>query len=190
MLIPVTELKQWAYCPRIVYYHGLMAEVARPTYKMQEAVRAQEMIEGLEMRRSLQEYGLEKAERQFGVWLSDEGVGLSGKIDLLLRGPERLAVVDFKLTAGEVGENHRMQLTGYALLVEARMGGHMDLAFLYRIPDNHVFPVPISEEMKERASRAVAEIRAVREKEQFPAPTGVRSRCVECEYANYCGDVW
>ena len=24
----------------------------------------------------------------------------------------------------------------------------------------------------------------------LPEPTDVRKRCEECEYANYCGDVW
>lgn len=190
MLIPVTELKQWMYCRRIVYYHGLMPEAGRTTYKMQEAIRAQELIEGLEMRRGLREYGLEEAERRFGMWLADEGVGLSGKVDLLLKGPERSAVVDFKLTSGEVGQNHRMQLAAYAVLVEASLGERVDLAFLYRIPDNRVFPVPVSEEMKAGVRRAVGEIRAVREREELPAVTAVRARCAECEYANYCGDVW
>src|ERR1700689_364821 len=114
-LLPVTELRQWTHCPRGVYYHLLMAGAARATYKMEEGLRAQELIENLEMRRTLREYGLSDAERQFGVWLSDPATGLSGKLDLLLRGEKTAAVVDFKLTSGELGENHRMQLGGYAV---------------------------------------------------------------------------
>jgi CRISPR-associated exonuclease Cas4 len=189
-LIPVTELKQWVYCKRIVYYHGVMPGMGQATYKMREAVRAQEMIEALEMRRTLKEYGLDSAERQFGVWVSDRGLGLSGKLDLLLKGEERSAVVDFKLTSGGVGENHRMQLAGYAALVEAVLKERVNLAFLYRIPDNRVFPVPITAEMKGRVASAVREIRRVLEVEELPEATEVRGRCVECEYANYCGDVW
>ena len=33
-------------------------------------------------------------------------------------------------------------------------------------------------------------IHAMAESESFPAPTPVRGRCAECEYANYCGDIW
>src|SRR6185437_6835003 len=106
-LLPVTELRQWTYCPRVVYYHQLMPGAARMTYKMQEGLRAQELIESLEMRRTLREYGMESAGREFGVWLKDEGLGLTGKIDLLLRSEGSGAIVDFKLTSGEVGENHR-----------------------------------------------------------------------------------
>jgi CRISPR-associated exonuclease Cas4 len=121
-LIPVTDLKQWVYCPRIVYYQRVMPAVGKPTFKMKEAVAAQDLIESLEMRRGLTEYGLEAAQRRFNVWLRDERLGLSGKADLLLTSSDRTAVVDFKLTSGDVGENHRIQLAGYGLLAEAIYG--------------------------------------------------------------------
>lgn len=189
-LIPVTELKQWVYCARIVYYHRVMPSVGQATYKMKEAVRAQEMIESLEMRRTLKEYGLEGAERQFGVWLTDARLGLSGKLDLLLKGEEESAVVDFKLTSGEVGENHLMQLAGYAVLVEAALGQEVGLTFVYRIPDNRVFPVRITAVLRERVWHILESIRKIEGMQELPEPTTVRQRCAECEYANYCGDIW
>jgi CRISPR-associated exonuclease Cas4 len=189
-LLPVTELRQWEYCPRVVYYHLTMPGAGRSTYKMQEGLRAQELIENLEMRRTLREYGLSDAERQFGVWLSDPATGLSGKLDLLLRGEKTAAVVDFKLTSGELGENHRMQLAGYAVLVERVLGLSVPTTFLFRIPDNKVIAVPVTDELRQRVSQGVTAIRNMRESQELPEPTPVRARCVECEYANYCGDVW
>lgn len=189
-LLPVTELRQWTYCPRVVYYHLLMGGAGRATYKMEEGLRAQELIESLEMRRTLREYGLEGAEREFGVWLSDGRTGLAGKLDLLLRMEESAAVVDFKLTSGEVGENHRVQLAGYAVLVESALGLSVPMTFLFRIPDNKVFPVAVTEELRARVASAVGAINRMRVTEELPGATAVRARCVECEYANYCGDVW
>ncbi len=189
-LLPVTELKQWAYCQRIVYYHRAMPAVGKPTYKMKEAVAAQELIEGLEMRRTLREYRLEGAVRRFNVWMADERLGLSGKADLLLEGPEEVAVVDFKLTSGTVGENHRMQLAGYSVLAEIATGLRARRGFLYRIPDNQVFAVEVTQELRVAVVGAIAQIRQVGETQWCPEPTTVRGRCVECEYANYCADVW
>jgi CRISPR-associated exonuclease Cas4 len=189
-LIPMTDLKQWAYCARIVYYHRVMPAVGKPTFKMKEAVAAQDLIQGLEMRRGLKEYGLEAAQRRFNVWLRDDRLGLSGKADLLLQTPEQVTVVDFKLTSGEVGENHRMQLAGYSLLAEAVYGVPARQAFLYRIPDNRVFAVEITEELRKAVPTAVEEIRRMADTQWWPGPTPVRGRCVECEFANYCGDVW
>ena len=189
-LIPITDLKQWAYCPRIVYYHHVMPAPPNPTYKMKEGLAAQEMIESLEMRRKLREYGLEAARRRFGVWLEDRDLGLSGKIDLLLEAPEEIAVVDFKLTSGEPAQNHRLQLAGYSLLAEGAAGRPARRTFLYRIPDNRVFVEPVTEELRRAVRRAVVEIRKTAQSQLCPEPTDVRARCVECEYANYCADVW
>jgi CRISPR-associated exonuclease Cas4 len=189
-LIPVTDLKQWAYCPRIVYYHCVMPAVGRPTFKMREALAAQDLVEGLEMRRGLKAYGLENAERHFHVWLSDEGLGLSGKADLILEAADQVAVVDFKLTSGEPGENHRMQLAGYSLLAEAAYGVPARLGFLYRIPDNRVFTIEITRELRETVLGAIGAVRKMAETQCCPPPTPVRGRCVECEFANYCADIW
>ena len=186
----MTELRQWKYCPRVVYYHLTMPGAGRSTYKMQEGLRAQELIETLEMRRTLREYGLSDAERQFGVWLSDVATGLSGKLDLLLRGEKTAAVVDFKLTSGEVGENHRMQLGGYAVMVEQVLGLAVATTFVFRIPDNRVVAVPVTDELREKVAVGLSAIRNMRDSQELPDPTPVRARCAECEYANYCADVW
>jgi CRISPR-associated exonuclease Cas4 len=189
-LIPVTDLKQWTYCERIVYYHRVLPAIGKPTFKMREALAAQDLIEALEMRRNLDRYGLDGARRRFSVWLSDESLGLSGKADLLLEARDQVAVVDFKLTSGEVGDNHRAQLTGYSLLAEAACGLPARVAFLYRIPDNRVFPVEITASLRQGVLTSIAAIRAMAEVQVCPPATAVRARCRECEFANYCGDVW
>jgi CRISPR-associated exonuclease Cas4 len=188
--IPVTDLKQWAYCPRVVYYHRVMPAQAQPTYKMTEGLAAQQLIEDLEARRKLREYGLDTAQRRFGVWLTDRELGLAGKIDLVLLAQDELAVVDFKLTSGEPGRNHRLQLAGYSLLAEVEFRLPARRAFLFRIPDNRIFEEPILDELRNAVRAAVADIRRTVEAQLCPDPTQVRGRCVECEYANYCGDVW
>lgn len=63
-------------------------------------------------------------------------------------------------------------------------------AFLYRIPNDRIFEIDVGAEARGRVAEAVRAIREVEEREIFPEATRVRGRCVECEYANYCGDVW
>jgi len=189
-LIPVTDLKQWAYCPRVVYYHRVMPAPARPTYKMKEGLAAQDLIENLETRRKLREYGFDGARRRFGLWLENKELGLAGKIDLLLEADDEIAVVDFKLTSGEPGRNHRVQLAGYSLLAEAALAFPARRAFLYRIPDNRIFAEPVTEELRQAVKTAVTDIRRMGDTQFCPDSTEVRGRCVECEFANYCADVW
>jgi CRISPR-associated exonuclease Cas4 len=186
----VTDLKQWVYCRRVVYYRIMMPGAGKPTYKMEEGRRAQELIESLEVRRTLARYGLENARRRFGVWLSDEELGLAGKIDLLVEGDGDGAVVDFKLTSGEPGENHRAQLAGYAVLAESALKLRIDRCFLVRIPDSRVFEIETREVDQVRVREMIREIQFMINAEVFPAATPVVGRCTECEYQNLCGDIW
>lgn len=189
-LIPVTDLKQWTYCERVVYYHRVLPVIGQQTFKMKEALAAQDLIESLEMRRGLQPYGFDGAVRRFGVWLSDNALGLSAKTDLILQRQDSVAVVDFKLTAGEPGENHRIQLAAYAMLAEAAYKLPSPVAFLYRIPDNRVFAIEIGDVLRQAVTTAVERIREMELTQAVPSPTPVRKRCAECEYVNYCADVW
>jgi CRISPR-associated exonuclease Cas4 len=189
-LVLATDLKQWWYCPRIVYYRQTMGAPAQPTYKMEEGKAAQEMIESLELRRSLKRYGLDGARRRLGLWLRDEELGLAGKVDMVIEAETEAAVVDFKLTADEPRENHRLQLGAYALLVERALGLPVKTGFFYRIPDSRLFAVAVNEELRQRILEALAAVRDLMRTQWCPEPTPYRKRCAECEYANFCADIW
>lgn len=190
MKLRPTDLKNWAYCRRVVFYHQTMPGAGKSTGKMAAGVRAQDLLEKLELRRTLERYGWEGAERQYGIWLTCEELGLSGRVDCLLVRGDEAAVVDYKLTSGEPGANHRLQLSGYALLVERCLGKQVKQAFLYRIPDDRVFEWEVTEGWAQAAEAALVEMAEMARKEEMPAATEVRGRCTDCEYANFCGDVW
>ena len=72
----VTDLKQWVYCPRILYYHHCLPDVRPVTYTMEAGIEAGRAEEGREERRSLRAYGLASGEREFNVALRSERLGL------------------------------------------------------------------------------------------------------------------
>lgn len=189
-LIPTTELKQWLYCPRIVYYHRVAGLYPPMTRKMQEALRAQDQFERLEVRRRLEKYGLAGARREFAVSLCCPRIGLSGRIDLLVSNPDRASVVDFKLTSSDPGPNLHLQLAAYGLMVEEDRGVPVETVFIYRIPDDRLFPIELTAGLRDSVDCAIASIRALDSHPVFPDPTPVRARCEECEFANFCADVW
>ena len=189
-LINVGDLKQWAYCPRVVYYHRFYNGAGVATAKMKMGLEAQADIESLEARRTLKHYGLESAKREYNPWLADIGLGLQGRPDLVLQAADQVAVVDFKLTGDGVGENHRFQLGGYSLLAELACGVPARTAFIYRLSDGAVLPVEVDAELRKKVVDAAAAIREMIECEELPEPTDVRKRCEDCEYINYCADVW
>ena len=132
--LTVTDLKQWAYCPRIPYYHHVMPVEFARTYKMERGRDVEAAVQAMEKRRGFRRYGLERGERRFGVWLHSVTLGLSGKLDLLIVTEDGCYPVDFKDTEGGVRHNHRVQLAAYALLVEEKLARPVPIAFVYLVP--------------------------------------------------------
>lgn len=125
LFLTVSDVKQYPYCPRIVYYSYLLPLRARPaTYKMAEGKLEHERVADLEERRSLRAYGLSEGVRRFDVSLSSDRLGLRGRLDMVIETPGEVIPVDFKNSQGKVGLNHKYQLTAYALLVEEQGTGN------------------------------------------------------------------
>jgi CRISPR-associated exonuclease Cas4 len=162
----------------------------KTTWKMDQGKIAEEEIDKLEKRRKLQEYRLAEGRRRFHVWLSSEALGLSGKLDLLIDSPAGLFPVDFKLTTGRPHKNHIAQLCAYALLLQDCYQREVTRGFVYLIPSNDAVVFDLTENRKAETEDMIAEIRRMIEKEQMPPPTPVRNRCTDCEYRNYCGDIF
>lgn len=186
----VTDLKQFVYCPRIVFYQYVMPVEKKTTFKMEAGKRAEVAIDKLEERRSLRKYRLAEGTRHFHVWLRSEQLGLAGKLDLLLDSPEGLFPVDFKYTSGRPHTNHRFQLCGYALLVEEAYEREVRHGFIYLIPQEEVVVLDLTQAQKEETLGLLADMRDMIRTECMPDPTPVRERCAECEYRNYCGDIF
>jgi len=186
----VNDIKQYAYCPRVVFYQYCMPVNKKTTWKMEQGKIAEAQIDELEKRRKLREYRLADGERRFHVWLTSGRIGLSGKIDLLIDSPEGLFPVDFKLTTGRPHKNHVAQLCGYALLLEDCYDREVTKGFVYLIPTNDAVVFDLTLERKKETRGVISEIRQMIEGEQMPAPTPVRNRCTDCEYRNYCGDIF
>jgi CRISPR-associated exonuclease Cas4 len=191
-LIPLTatDLKQWAYCKRIVYYHHVMPVEFARTYKMERGRNIEAAVEAMEKRRGFRRYGLEHGERRFGVWLNSARLGLTGRPDLLIVTTSAAYPVDFKDTEGGVRRNHRVQLAAYALLAEEVLRLPVPAAFIYLVPARALVRVAIGKRERAEVSAAIEEIRSFVRNERMPEPAPSRAQCVGCEFRNYCDDIW
>ncbi len=83
-----------------------------------------------------------------------------------------------------------MQLAAYALLVEDVMGRPVPAGFIYLAPRNQLVRVNITPGLIARVRQTMIDIRSMIQEAILPDPTPVRARCEECEFRNYCGDVF
>lgn len=194
-MFTVTDLKQYTYCPRIVYYHHCLPAIRPVTYKMEAGIEAGATEEMRELRRSLRPYHLRQGERHLDVWLTSEAWGLRGRADLVIdtddnpSGVRELIPVDFKLSPGRLGTNIRLQLVAYGALLEETWGAPSHRGFVYFIPRRRAVEVPFTPELRARFEASLAVMRDVVERERMPPPTRSRARCDVCEFRRFCNDV-
>ena len=188
----VTDLKQYEYCPRVVYYEYCLPGIRPLTYKMEAGIAAQERAEALEERRSLRAYGLNEGVRHFNVTVTSPTLGFTGQIDMVIDiegSGRRLLPVDFKLSRREPGRHFKLQLAAYALLLEEQWGARVDQGALYLIPLRRAELIAMTTRLRNDARRHLSEIRQMVQSQRMPAPTAQRGRCVNCEFRRFCNDV-
>lgn len=192
-VLEVIDLKQYAYCPRVVYYRYCLPTLRPVTFKMEAGVAAHVAEEVHERRRSLRAYGLADGERHYDVRLESASLGLSGRLDLVIvraEGEEHEAIpVDYK-NARKVGVHWKRQLAAYALLLEESWGIPVRRGFVYLLPLRRAEEVRLGTREKGEARRLLGEVRAMVDAERMPPPTPRRGRCVDCEFRRFCNDVF
>ena len=103
---------------------------------------------------------------------------------------EAVYPVDFKFTRGRPHKNHLYQLAGYALILEDQLGRPVEKGFIYLIPQKDAVVFDLSEKVKLECLNTLRRIREMILTERFPEAPSTRAKCIDCEYQNYCRDVW
>ncbi len=189
----VTDLKQYGYCPRVVFFTYCQPLMRPTTYKMQVAAQAHEEEKDRERRRTLAAYRLAHGRRYFDVWLESAQLGLRGRIDLVVevgKGQEReLIPVDYKQSRWEAGRHVRRQLAAYGMMLEERWQVPVRRGFIYNLLTRRTQEVPLPPELKEEVRQLVRQMREMVLTERLPAPARKRQRCTNCEFRRFCNDV-
>lgn len=186
----VSDLKQFVYCQRVVFYNYVMPVEKVTTFKMEHGKLAEDVIDRLESRRKLIKYGLSSGKREFHKQLYSEKLGLSGKVDLLIKTAGSYYPVDFKYTTSQPHKNHLYQLLGYAIILDDIYNCFVDRGFIYLIPKEDAVIFDLTNDLKTKAKSLLDEIRNMVLSQQMPPPIKSKVKCLDCEYRNFCGDIF
>lgn len=205
--VAVSELRQWLYCPRVVWY-GRQFGALRPTTAMmkvgidEEAERRQR-----EVRRTFAGYGLPAVARRSRLPVWSESLGLRGMVDTLLEltpvtleaacevpsldgSQQSFVPVEFKTTMRRDQRYNLTQLTAYALCIEEMTRTPVTFAFLVLLPSEKVARREILPGDRRRIAALVEDVRDGLAATALPEATAHRGRCLACEFRRFCNDVW
>ena len=187
----VTDLKQYIYCPRVLYYHTVLPQVRPVTYKMEAGIVAHDQVEGREKRRSLRAYGLESGERFFNVHLMNASLMLSGEVDMVVQTAVELIPVDYK-NAKQVGKHYKLQLMAYGRLLELadpKEERVVKRGFIYLIPQRKAVEVRFTPALRRQLEAALQGMRQIAEAQRVPETAVSPAQCVDCEFRRFCNDI-
>lgn len=155
---------------------------------MARGKRAQADFDSRQGRHRLARLGFADPVRHPHLFLHSRTLCLTGRADLVLEGPARVAPVEVKYSTNAPGPGYLLQSTAYALLAEEHFQKRCPVAFFYHLPGRQWTPVAMDDA---RRSACISAIRAVQEilgSPDLPAPTPLRARCEACEFLRFCGD--
>lgn len=188
-VVRVSDLRQWTYCPRVLWWTHVCPVGKIESFKMKQGLMKEKRLQRLQRRRSLHAFGLREGRVEPNVSLFSSTLGLTGKLDLLIHGSATRFPVEIKFTRGPSRLNHRLQIAGYAFLLEALYGISVPYGYIVRLPDDTADKVMIDDELRQLTWGTILAVRETLRAERMPERMWQTSRCCDCEYLHFCGDI-
>ncbi|MGM0471878.1 MAG: CRISPR-associated protein Cas4 [Bacillota bacterium] len=188
-MITVTDIKQFIYCPRIIYFTYCMPLNIKQTFKMKHGKDEHRRSKNLSSRRTLQRYGLQKGKEKFEIDLDSQRLGISGKLDMLVINDQLYTPIELKYSTRRPGLNHKYQLIAYSLLVEEEYQTTINQGLIHLIPPKETFTIEITVQLKTEVKQVITQIIELIETERMPDSVAESNKCIDCEYRNFCGDI-
>lgn len=185
--IPVNLIRQWCYCPRVVYYMELM-DVAfyRPLWVTQ-GEEFHQTERKLWHRRNLSRFHLKSGKTHHNLTMEDDSLGLHGIVDMAIETDEAIYPVEFKLSANNKKRGDQLQLAAYAMLLEKHFLKPSPVGFLSG-KGKVLHTIFIDADKRHNVEKVSEKIRQMLKKGIKPESSATVTQCCACEYVNFCND--
>ena len=185
--IPVNLIRQWCFCPRVVYYQELLGStVSRPRW-VEQGKSFHDLETVLWKRRNLSRFNLDTGKTHHNLLLESKPLGMHGIADMAIETESEVFGVEFKAKANPKRRGNMLQLCAYSMLLEEHFGKRAMAGFLVG-GDNSVITVEINEDCRSQVLRLVSAINEMLSQGRKPSSSASYAQCCNCEYINHCND--
>ncbi len=187
-LLPASLLRQWAYCPRIPFFRGVLGFTPAMPPWVERGTNFDALQQVLTSDRRFRILNAERWQRVRRVYLASPALGIHGIADLILRGPECFIVCDYKLDARRMERGTRLQLGAYALMAQETWDlPCRSLAVLTARPLRALI-VDWNDTIAAEVRAAIEALRQIMERGVLPPSDAGVGKCGICEHLNHCND--
>jgi CRISPR-associated exonuclease Cas4 len=187
----VSEIKQYVYCPRTVYYSSVLKADVKLSSQQWEGRVIHDEIYKKDKRRVGSIVKIKEflgAKKLFGLNLESEKLRLRGTLDCLIIKDNEHIPVDYKSMKSnkkKVWLDHKVQIAAYSLLVEEEFLTTVKRAFVYYEPEGLAVKVAITPSLRRLTSMIIKEVLKIKEEEYMPKRTIDERKC-----KGGCGYLW
>lgn len=188
-LIPVTDIKQYHFCPRIIYFTRVLGVEERTTESEEAGKEAHGEFHRKERRRAtlLGGKAIKVEEKWTALRLRSERLGIEGAVDMVVRTPDGYAVIEYKSTAmpKRIPPGHLYQAAAYALLVEEAFRTIVRKLYIHYEGSKESVEIPLTESVRRHVAWTIGRVRSIIRAERLPKARPSR-RCLSCGYGWIC----
>lgn len=171
-LVNVSDLNQYAYCPRRYWYLHF--------YDTQG--RNYERVEG----KTTHENQSTRGDWLNELYLESDDLGLKGKIDVLdLEDGRTIPVERKRAESGEYYRSDEVQIAGYCMLLEDHLDEPVREGAIYVYETDQRMHVPITESHRDEVREQIQTMRSL-DADEVPPLVDNPSKCESCSTRQYC----
>lgn len=188
-MIPVNLIRQFHFCPRIVYY-TLLTNI-KPVYPkhVELGLKYHEIQEKLSKNRKFKKLKIDYQKIVLNKFLEDIELGIYGKVDLALISKEEVVPVEFKfIKSKKPSYSHILQLFGYGSLLKKHFNKKFERMAIIYSNNVKVFNIGATKKQMEDFLKTIDEIKKIVNIAVLPDSSASESKCLQCEYLNFCDD--
>jgi CRISPR-associated exonuclease Cas4 len=188
-MIPINLIRQYHFCPRIVYYN-LLTNI-KPIYPRHVSLGEDyhKIQEKLSKNRKFKKLKIYYEKMIINKYLEDESLEISGIIDLALITKTSVIPIEFKenLTK-KPNYSHILQLYGYGYLLQKNFNLDFTQAFIIYDKGIKFHHINITSKIKESFLNTLEKIKKIINHGILPSSSATDKQCSQCEYLNFCDD--
>ena len=186
--IPAEIIRQWCFCPRIVYYRKLLNLSACKPLWVEQGENTHLVLKSLLRRRRFSKLGIDKGQYYYDYFVKSEKHSINGKVDLIVECENAVYPFDYKLGA-KIHRGQMMQMLVYAIMVKEMFSKPVPfVTLLYGEKGKMIKTMDVTEENLLDVLKLCDEIRKMIDIGIKPNSNASIKQCIQCEYLNHCND--
>lgn len=186
--IPIHLIRQYLFCPRVVYYLEVLNIPKQTPLWVSEGEEFHKSISKLLKRRTLSKFGVKSALFEENVSLAYKDYRFYGICDGLIFTDVNIIPIEMKLHGTKPTYSQKMQLVAYGILAEKIYEKEFNIGFILYEKRSKNIPLNIIEDDKRNLLKIVDDIIFLIEKGLLPNSSADEKKCLQCEFENYCND--